>query len=102
MATHLSDSIVNLFNKLLCDVIREQNSIEFTLPQLFEKFSQQDEKIAELNLTDFSYKEFRKALFNSPVNEEVKKRGGEIVIKENMGKVDESVYCLKMDYHINS
>ncbi len=65
--------------------------IEFTLPQLFECFSQLDSELAIL-----SYTEFRKALFNSPINEEMKKRGGEIVIMENTGKVDVSVYCLKL------
>ncbi len=64
---------------------------QFTLPQLFICFSQVDNELAKL-----SYAEFRKVLFNSPINEEMKKRGGEIAILENTGKVDKSVYCLKL------
>ena len=64
---------------------------EFTLAQLFECFVALDDELAKL-----SYTEFRKVLFNSPVNEEMKKGGGEIGILENTGKVDESVYCLKV------
>jgi len=76
-------------------LITENNhrQIEFTLPQLFECFSQLNNELAKL-----SYTEFRKALFNSPINEEMKKRGGEIGILENTAKVDESVYCLKVGF----
>ena len=94
MATHLPHIIVGLFNGLLREAIREQKSIEFTLPQLFETFSQLNKQIAELNQTETGYKEFRKVVFNIPINEEMKKRGGEIIILDNKGKVDESVYCL--------
>jgi len=78
-----------------CDLIlageKHNKQCEFTLPQLFECFSQLDGELAKL-----SYLEFRKALFNSSINEEMKKRGGEIIIRGNTGKVDESVYCLKL------
>lgn len=91
---NMLDAIANDTTDLFeLPLITENNhrQIEFTLPQLFECFSQLDGELAIL-----SYTEFRKALFNSPINEEMKNRGGEIGIMENTGKVDESVYCLKV------
>jgi hypothetical protein len=98
MAVALSNNIVIFFNELLTEVVRAQQPFEFTLPQLherFERFAQQHQLMTQASLEDLEYKAFRKALFHSPLNEEMKKRGGEIVILENKGKVDESVYCLK-------
>ncbi len=91
MKKNLPGIILDLFNKLLNEAIHTQESIEFSLPQLYEIFLQQDEQV-----TKSSYPEFRKALFSSPINEKMKTCGGEIVISKNTGKVDESVYCLKL------
>ncbi len=79
------------FNEFRMEKDNSQQGYRFTLPQLCESFSQLDSELATL-----SYTEFRKVLFNSPINEEMKKRGGEILILNNKGKVDESVYCLKI------
>lgn len=106
MKTKHSQNITALFHNMLDAILNGETSFaelvlvgnhqykkcEFTLSQLFECFTGLDKELAML-----SYSEFRKALFHSPVNEEMKKRGGEIVIKENMGRVDESVYCLKIN-----
>ena len=100
-----SQHITALFHKMLDAIANDttglfelplitknhHRQIEFTLPQLFECFSQLNNELAKPG-----YTEFRKALFNSPINEEMKKRGGEIVIMDNKGKVDESVYCLRI------
>ena len=105
MSNDHSLNITALFHNMLnaivnneagfCDLIlageKHNKQCEFTLPQLFECFSQLDGELAKL-----SYLEFRKALFNSPINKEMKKRGGEIIIRDNTGKVDESVYCLEL------
>ena len=105
MAIEHSQQIIYLFHNMLDAMLNDDmnafelgmitinrhKQIEFTLPQLFEYFSQIEREIAKL-----SYTEFRKMLFNSSINEEMKKRGGEIVIKENKGKVDKSIYCLKI------
>ena len=99
-----SQRIVALFHKMLDAILNNETGFyelalagdkhskqcEFTLPLLFECFVNLDDELAKL-----SYTEFRKVLFNSPVNEEMEKRDGEIGILENTGKVDESVYCLK-------
>ena len=100
-----SQHIIFLFHNMLDAILNDEvgfgelalvdtqhyKQCEFTLPQLFECFVALDYELAKL-----SYTEFRKVLFNSPVNEEIKKRGGEIGILENTGKVDESVYSLKV------
>ncbi len=78
---------VSLVNESHCKLFK------FTLPQLYKCFAGLDKELATL-----SYTEFRKALFHSPVNEEMEKRGGEVAILENTGKVDESVYCLKVNF----
>ncbi len=100
-----SQHIVSLFHNMLDAILNDEagfgelalvgnqhhKQCKFTLPQLFECFVGLDNELANLN-----YTEFRKALFNSPVNEAMKECGGEIGILDNKQKVDESVYCLKL------
>ena len=105
MKTKHSQNITALFHNMLDAILNGETSFgelelagkhqykkcEFTLHQLYKCFAGLDMELATL-----TYTEFRKALFHSPVNEEMKKRGGGIEILENTGKVDESVYCLKI------
>ncbi|MEH6345201.1 MAG: hypothetical protein V7785_08955 [Bermanella sp.] len=100
-----SQRVTALFHKMLDAVLNNETGFyelvlvgdnhskqcEFTLVQLFECFVALDDELVKL-----SYTEFRKILFNSPINQEMKKRGGKIDILDNKQKVDESVYCLKV------
>jgi len=61
----------------------------FTLPDLFAYLQQRDEAFSG---TD--YLRFRRALFNSSVNRNVRRFGAEIVIADNRSKVDQSTYAL--------
>ncbi|BAU49219.1 hypothetical protein SVA_2671 [Sulfurifustis variabilis] len=61
----------------------------FTLPDLHSFLQEQDAEFRSLD-----YRRFRKALFNSPINETAKSCGAEITIVDNQGKVDRSRYAL--------
>ncbi len=43
---------------------------------------------------DIQYNKFRKVLYNSPINQEVKKFGAEILVDTNKSHVDRSTYIL--------
>ena len=62
---------------------------QFTLPDLYDFLHTSDTTFAAID-----YKEFRRLLFNTPVNELLKDHDAAIVISENKGKVDESCYAL--------
>lgn len=87
---------VALKNNAQLDKLKQQqcfsidiNSWQFTLPDLYSYLQQQ--VIATSNI---EYKEFRQLIFNSPINQTVKSHGAEIIIKENLNKVDKSTYAL--------
>lgn len=61
----------------------------FTLPDLHSFLQEQDAEFRSLD-----YRRFRKAIFNSPINETAKSRGAEIAIVDNRGKIDRSRYAL--------
>ena len=61
----------------------------FTLPEL-HAFLQHHESV----FTNITYKQFRKLIFNSPVNQTTKSYGAEITIADNQTKVDKSSYSL--------
>ena len=56
----------------------EQSGWQFTLPDLYSYLQHQNVAI----------------IFNSPINQTVKLHGAEIVIAENLNKVDKSTYAL--------
>ena len=62
---------------------------QFTLPDLYHFLYTSNTAFVAID-----YKEFRRLLFNSPVNELLKDYDAEIVISENKGKVDESRYSM--------
>ena len=66
----------------------EQDCWQFTLPDLFS-FLQQDPAFSNIE-----YKQFRQLIFNSPINQSIKSRGAEIIIKQNHNNVDKSTYAL--------
>ena len=43
---------------------------------------------------NIDFNNFRKTLYNSPINHEVKKFGAEVLVKANEGHVDRSTYVL--------
>ena len=61
----------------------------FTLPDLHLFLQQQ---INALN--SIEYNKFRQLIFNSPINQAVKLYGAEIIITDNLGKVDKSSYAM--------
>lgn len=64
-------------------------SWRFTLPGLFSFLQRRHE-----SLTELGYNEFRRALYATPINATIKHFGAHIVIEQNLGKVDKSVYAL--------
>ena len=69
--------------------IFEESYWQFTLPDLYDFLHTSNTTFAAID-----YKEFRRLLFNTPVNELLKDHDAAIVISENKGKVDESCYAL--------
>ena len=67
----------------------EHNSWQFTLPDFYSYLQHQDVVFSSID-----YKQFRQLIFNSPINQTVKLHGAEIVITENLNKVDKSTYAL--------
>ncbi|VAW77965.1 hypothetical protein MNBD_GAMMA14-2111 [hydrothermal vent metagenome] len=67
----------------------EQGRWCFTLPDLHVFLQRQDDVFSRVD-----YKQFRKLLFNSPVNQVVKPLGAEVIIIGNRAKVDKSRYAL--------
>lgn len=73
-------------NKFLC---LKSESICFTLPNLFI-FLQEDDDIFQ----NINYKQFRKLIFNSNLNQILNLYKAKIVIKDNKEKVDDTIYSL--------
>jgi hypothetical protein len=61
----------------------------FTLPDLYSFL-----KYQYVIFSCIDYKQFRKLVFNCPVNQTVKSYGAEITIVNNLSKVDKSSYAL--------
>ncbi len=61
----------------------------FTLPNLYCFLQHQDEAFS-----DIDYKQFRQLIFSSPINQNLKLYGAEIIIADNRAKVDQSSYAL--------
>lgn len=61
----------------------------FTLPNLFTFLQNQDDVFSGID-----YKQFRKMIFSSPINQTVKYCGAEITITDNQANVDKSRYTL--------
>ena len=61
----------------------------FTLPDLFAYLQQQVPAFSGID-----YRQFRKIIFNSPINQAVKSHGAEIIIADNQSMVDKSSYAL--------
>jgi hypothetical protein len=67
----------------------EQGRWYFTLPDLFSFLQQEDDIFSGID-----YKQFRRAIFDSPINQIVRSCGAEIIIADNRAKVDQSSYAL--------
>lgn len=67
----------------------ETNNWYFTLPNLFSYLLSQ-------NIIDreVSYTQFRKQLFNCPINQKLKELGAEVKLYDNKTNVDKSEYVL--------
>ena len=61
----------------------------FTLSDLHHYLQQHNELFGGVD-----YKQFRQLIFSSPINQTIKLFGAEIVIADNLGKVDKSRYAL--------
>jgi hypothetical protein len=62
---------------------------DFTLPDLYRFLKCHDAVFGTID-----YKGFRRAIFNSPVNQTVRTYGAEVIIAGNRGKVDQSSYAM--------
>lgn len=67
----------------------DEHGWQFTLPDLHGFLQARDEVFGRA-----SYRQFRRSIFNCPLNQAVKRLGAEIVIADNRAKVDESRYAL--------
>jgi hypothetical protein len=67
----------------------EEDRWSFTLPDL-HRFLQCHEAV----FAAIDYKDFRRAIFNSPVNQAIRTYGAEVIIVDNQGKVDQSSYAI--------
>ena len=81
----------NLLNKLRQEQAFsvDQKNWCFTLPNLYEFLQKQDDEFC-----DIDYQQFRKLIFNTPINHSTKLHGAEIIIADNKNKVDNSCYAL--------
>jgi len=61
----------------------------FSLPDLHLFLQHHDDVFISIE-----YKQFRQLIFTNPVNQTVKLHGAEIVITENLNKVDKSTYAM--------
>ena len=61
----------------------------FTLQDLFTFLQHRDEVFNRMD-----YKEFRHALFGSPINRATRALGAEVIIADNRNNVDKSTYAL--------
>ncbi|NQV84718.1 MAG: hypothetical protein HQ494_12970 [Rhodospirillales bacterium] len=61
----------------------------FTLPDLHRFLQQRGDVFSALD-----YQQFRKLIFNNPINSAVKVHGAEITIADNQTNVDKSTYAL--------
>lgn len=67
----------------------DENRWCFTLPDLYRFLQLQDDAFDGID-----YRQFRRALFSSPIGRNLRSLGAEIVIAENRAKVDKSSYAL--------
>lgn len=67
----------------------ERDRWSFTLPDLHRFLQGQDGDLGRLD-----YKQFRRLIFASPVNQVLKSCGAEITLADNRGKADLSRYAL--------
>lgn len=82
-----SSLLQNLAQQQSFIVSRERWS--FTLPDLFVYLQQQVPAFSGID-----YRQFRKIIYNSPINQTVKSHAAEIIIADNQSKVDNSSYAL--------
>ena len=98
----IEQSLVTFFekvakkDKLLLDKLRREQTFSlnqerwcFTLPNLYNYLHQQD-----TDFFDLDYQQFRKYIFNAPINLSIKLIGAEVIISDNKSKVDNSHYAL--------
>ena len=87
VANKEQEELKNLYG--YSDFKLETNNWYFTLPNLFSYLLSQ-------NIIDreVSYTQFRKQLFNSPINQKLKELGAEVKLYDNKTNVDKSEYVL--------
>ena len=87
VANKEQEELKNLYG--YSDFKLETNNWYFTLPNLFSYLLSQ-------NIIDreVSYTQFRKQLFNSPINQKLKVLGAEVKLYDNKTNVDKSEYVL--------
>ena len=61
----------------------------FTLPGLYD-YLREYEAIGEME-----YNQFRQLLFSTPVNQSISDYGAKIIIVDNRGKTDQSIYAME-------
>ncbi|OUS31215.1 hypothetical protein A9Q99_04250 [Gammaproteobacteria bacterium 45_16_T64] len=72
-----------------------EHELHFTLPQLHAFLTHTDNILSDLRHENTSYLEFRKHLFNSPINQQLANHDAEVFIVDNAQHVDRSTYGLR-------
>lgn len=67
----------------------EEGCWRFTLPDLHSFLQRQEDVFSHID-----YKQFRRLIFSSNINQTTKLHGAEIIIADNRNKVDKSNYAL--------
>lgn len=81
------DNILEQLDQAGFDI--DQENWKFHLTDLHHFLSQQYDSPLEL-----SYQEFRKTLFDLPINQQIKPLGASITIHDNLNHVDQSCYVM--------
>lgn len=67
----------------------DEKAWQFTLPTLFSFL-----QTLEIFYSEYSYSQFRKTIYECPINKTIRKNGAEILISKNCRNVDETTYKL--------
>jgi hypothetical protein len=67
----------------------EQERWCFTLPDLYSYLKHHDDALGSID-----YRQFRRLIFDSPINRTAKSSGAEITVIVNRANVDQSIYAL--------
>lgn len=87
-------SVLDLLSQPIEGLRIVDNALEFTIPALHKLV---ESRLAGLDKPlEIGYKSFRKLLFTSTLNMDLRRIGAEVVVHQSSGKVDSGVYRLNL------